>query len=148
MLLAPSLIEDISKNLAILGKVTSSVNVVGYTGGDLSQTSGDIVAAKVTVFPIFGSTEMAHGPQTFPSSGQHSTDWKCIGYSEDIWGAEFRHYNENLYELRLRLTQSHYNINPPSQYFLKKSTSRLGTYSHFTRRHRVYGSTKVDLTTL
>ena len=104
MLLAPSTVEDISKDQVILDKITYSVKAVGYAGGDLSQKSGDPVASKVTVFPIFGSTEMAHGPQMFPISGQPYTDWKCIGYPEDIWGAEFRHYDENLYELRLRQT--------------------------------------------
>ena len=104
MLLAPSIVEDISKDQSLLDTVASNVDAIAYTGGDLPQRSGDIIASKVALFPLYGSTEMAHGPQIFPMSGQADTDWKYFGYTKDVWGAEFCHYNEDLHELRLKQT--------------------------------------------
>ena len=102
--LAPSIVEEIGKDANLLEQLTSVLTTLAYTGGDLPQRTGDLIASKIQLFTVYGTSEMGHGPQIVPREERAVKDWKYIQYDEKAWGVDFRHYSEDLYELYIQQT--------------------------------------------
>ncbi|MCJ1383931.1 hypothetical protein MMC17_007045 [Xylographa soralifera] len=96
VLLPPSIIEDISKQPALLTKL-SNVKRVMYAGGALPKSAGDAVASKVTLWTIFGNTEIGYLPLLVVDGD----DWAYIHPNSKTSSAEFRHKTDDLFELVL-----------------------------------------------
>ncbi|KAL9098748.1 MAG: hypothetical protein Q9163_005648 [Psora crenata] len=93
--LPPPFFEQIARSPEMLEFVSRNVDTVVYGGGDVSQWSGDALAAKIQVLNIVGATEIGAYPLL-----QHSNpfeDWKYI-HPHPALGLEFRPSVHGLYE--------------------------------------------------
>ncbi|KAA6414504.1 MAG: hypothetical protein FRX48_01253 [Lasallia pustulata] len=91
--LLPALYEEMSKTPGLLDQL-SDMRYAIYSGGPLSEASGDAVRTKTRVQNYIGATEIGCLPQLEVDQ----EDWRYIAINPN-YGAEFRHHSEDLYEL-------------------------------------------------
>jgi thioester reductase-like protein/aryl carrier-like protein len=103
-ILAPSTVEEISKDPELLDDISSQLDTLAYSGGDLPKKLGDAVAEKVYMFPIYGATEFGHARQVAPTDRAWS-DWKYIQWDER-GGSVMEHHSDSMYEFVLKRTSS------------------------------------------
>ncbi|KAK6598613.1 nonribosomal peptide synthetase [Botrytis cinerea] len=94
----PSILEEISKSPELLGYISSKLETVVYSGGDLPLGCGNIVASRVKVINFYGSTEGASLPLVSLTEDMAREDWKYLHIHPNA-GVEFRPYNDTVYEL-------------------------------------------------
>ena len=82
----------------VLENIASNVETLVYSGGDVPQGCGDIVASSIPIVNFYGSTEGASLALIHPESGLDKKEWKYLSLHPDA-GAEFRHHADDLYEL-------------------------------------------------
>jgi hypothetical protein len=97
-LVVPSVVEEISKSPELLDYVSTHLDVLVYSGGDLPLGCGNIVASRVVLLNFYGSTEEAISPPVRVEADNLSEDWKFLHIHPDS-GIEFRHHTETMYEL-------------------------------------------------
>ena len=93
--LPPSLLEDISKQPALL-KTLRNLKHVLYAGGSLSKAAGDAIASKTTLWTILGTTEIGY----IPILDVDRDDWAYM-HPSSTSSTEFRLRADDLYELVL-----------------------------------------------
>lgn len=103
-ILAPSTVEEISKDPGLLDHITSQLDTLAYSGGDLPKKLGDAVAEKVYMFPIYGATEFGHARQIALTDRAWS-DWKYIQWDER-GGSVMEYHSDSMYEFVLKRTPS------------------------------------------
>ena len=94
----PPLIADLANNLEILESISGKVRGVAYGGGDIAQHFGDVVSSKTILYTIIGSTETGPYPLIRHKALWEAEDWKYFQVHPTA-GLEFRHINDNLYEI-------------------------------------------------
>lgn len=94
-LLPPSLLVDIYNNPPYLANMVQRLRFVSYAGGSLPKQIGDLIASRIRLITLFGSTET----KLFPIEiNEGSTDWEHVSISRFL-GHEFRPSKKNLSEL-------------------------------------------------
>ena len=94
-IIAPSMVEEAShspKALQALGKL----KMVGYAGGAINETAGDIVSDHVKLRNYIGTTECGPYP-VYPIKDRREHAY--FQFDPNATGLEFRHATEDLYEL-------------------------------------------------
>ena len=91
--LLPALYEEMSKTPGLLAQL-SNMRYAIYSGGPLSEASGDAVRTKTRIQNYIGATEIGCLPQLEVDQ----EDWRYIAINPS-YGAEFRHHSDDLYEL-------------------------------------------------
>ncbi|KAN0095473.1 putative NRPS-like enzyme [Hyaloscypha variabilis] len=96
--LPPVVIDDLSKDQALLELVSSKLKYLFYVGGSLPQDSGDIVCAKIPLYQSLGSSECSIFPLIRPNEDLSFVDWNYIQIHPSLQ-AEFQHRFGDLHEL-------------------------------------------------
>ncbi|KIW12711.1 hypothetical protein PV08_09989 [Exophiala spinifera] len=94
----PVVIEQLARDPALLDEAASKLKYLFYTGGSVSQASGDVVIQKLDIYQCLGSSECATFPLIRPSSDETCTEWRYIQIHPAV-KHEFRHRFEDLHEL-------------------------------------------------
>lgn len=77
-LLPSGLIHEIAKDPEMLDLAAKHLEYIFYTGGDVADCYGDAVAARVKLFNVNGSTELASYPALRPGGAWDRSIWKYI----------------------------------------------------------------------
>jgi len=91
-------VADLANNPNILESMSKKIRGVAYGGGDIAQHFGDVVASKTMLYTTIGSTETGPYPMIRRKGSWVPEDWKYFQVHPTA-GLEFRHVNENLYEI-------------------------------------------------
>ena len=98
--LAPTTIEDISKSPILLDQVSSKLDLLYWSGGNLPQSAGDAVAAKMHLYSCYGSSEYGAWPELREAGEWPQKDWNCFRIHPAL-GVQFRPRGADLFELVL-----------------------------------------------
>jgi thioester reductase-like protein len=94
----PAFIEEMSNSPVLLDHISSNLEILIYTGGDVPQGCGDIVSSKIPIINFYGNTEGASLALVREDGTPPGQEWKYLTFHPKS-GAEFRPYADNLYEL-------------------------------------------------
>ena len=114
--LAPATIEDISKNAALLDQVSSKLELLFWSGGNLPQSAGDVVAARMHLYSCYGSSEYGAWPELRTKGEWPKKDWNYFRLHPSI-GAKFRHRGTDLFELVLTRSRDNERLQTPFLHF-------------------------------
>lgn len=98
--LVPSVVVELAQNLELLESCAKYLKVILYAGGDLPQSLGDRVAARIRLRCWWGATESGL-PQQLVPPGLGPQDWRYIRY-HPVVGATFDEVADNTYELVMK----------------------------------------------
>ena len=96
--IVPSIVRELSQDASLLSYCAENLKSIVYCGGDLPQSIGDAVAAKVRLLNQFGATELGLTPNILSLSNRDPADWKYVTFHPDL-GITFRHERDDIYEL-------------------------------------------------
>ncbi|KAF7934097.1 uncharacterized protein EAE97_008457 [Botrytis byssoidea] len=94
----PPILEEISKSPELLEHISTNLDTVVYSGGDLPLGCGNIVASRVKLINFYGTTEGASLPLISSTEETTRKYWKYLHIHPSA-GVEFRPYNDTVYEL-------------------------------------------------
>jgi acyl-coenzyme A synthetase/AMP-(fatty) acid ligase len=97
-LVVPMMIEEMSRSPELLEDIAANVDTMVYSGGDVPQGCGDVVAARVPVVNFYGSTEGTSLALIHEEGERSRKDWKYLSFHPRA-GTEFRHHADDMYEL-------------------------------------------------
>ncbi|KAI1358934.1 male sterility protein-domain-containing protein [Xylaria arbuscula] len=101
-ILVPSVVAEIAERPDLLEFCAAHLELVIYIGGDLPQTIGDRVAAKMRLRSQWGASEVGIPPQLFaPELEQEEGGWRYIRF-HSCTGAIFEEITSGIYELVIR----------------------------------------------
>ena len=106
--LAPATIEDISKNPILLEQISSKLELLFWSGGNLPQAAGDAVAARMRLYSCYGSSEYGAWPELREKGKWPKKDWNYFRLHPAL-SAKFRHRGGDLFELVLPRGHGHGN---------------------------------------
>lgn len=98
VLLAPPTAVDLAKDPEIIEFVSSRLDTVIFSGGDLPRHFGEAISKKMRLVDIYGASEVGNFPSLRPEGEYIREDWRYIHFHPNV-GLEFRHLSENLYEM-------------------------------------------------
>ncbi|KAL7625378.1 hypothetical protein AAE478_004595 [Parahypoxylon ruwenzoriense] len=98
--LVPSIVAELAQSPELLDYVAHHLEMIMYIGGDLPQTIGDRVAARVRLRCYWGASEMGLPQQLLPP-GLGPTDWRYVCFHPRA-GAVFEEVTDGIYELMIR----------------------------------------------
>lgn len=114
--LSPATIEDISKNPTLLNQVSSKLELLYWSGGNLPQSAGDIIASRMHLYSCYGSSEYGAWPELRTKGEWPQKDWNCFRLHPAI-GAKFRHRGTDLFELVITRGRDNERLLPPFLHF-------------------------------
>ncbi|KAJ5613630.1 NRPS-like enzyme [Penicillium herquei] len=93
----PSIVSELSQSPEMLDYFSTNLEYLYYAGGDLPQSIGDTVAARLPLMSRFGASEVGllnsmHGPNRDPR-----VDWRYLEFHPNV-GVEFRHVSGDEHE--------------------------------------------------
>lgn len=94
----PSILEEISKSPELLEHISTNLDTIIYSGGDLPLGCGNVVASRVQLINFYGTTEGASLPLVSLTEDNAREDWKYLHVHPNA-GVEFRPYNDTISEL-------------------------------------------------
>ncbi|KAF1940667.1 ochratoxin A non-ribosomal peptide synthetase [Clathrospora elynae] len=98
---APSIINDLSKNPDLLEAVASRLQYIFFGGGSVPKITGDVVAQRLPIYQIFGLSEAGIIPLVHAQSNyDNAKDWNYIQVNPSL-KIEMRHRHEDLHEFVL-----------------------------------------------
>lgn len=97
-LIAPPTAVDLAKDAETLDFVSSRLDTMIFAGGDLPQPFGEAISKKMRLVDIYGASEVGNLPSLRPEGDFVREDWHYTHFHPNV-GLEFRHLNENLYEM-------------------------------------------------
>ncbi|KAI1379850.1 putative NRPS-like enzyme [Hypoxylon crocopeplum] len=95
--LVPSVVAELAQNPELLDYCASHLEMIIYIGGDLPQTIGDRVAAKVRLRCQWGASEVGIPQQLMPPE-LGPMDWRYVRFHPSA-GAVFDEAADGVYEL-------------------------------------------------
>lgn len=95
--LVPVMVEEISNSPELLNHISSNIDRICYSGGDLPRGCGDRVASEVELIAFYGTTEFASLALLTPKT-KTPDDWKYVTFHPQA-SVEFRQYAEEMHEL-------------------------------------------------
>ncbi|KAL8707220.1 MAG: hypothetical protein Q9220_007714 [cf. Caloplaca sp. 1 TL-2023] len=93
-LVPPSLLEEVSQSQASLDRLRR-LKYVGFGGGPLAASAGDIISQYTKPLNILGSSESGF----LPVIEDKPEDWQYFYFDPKLKGFHFEQYEENLYEM-------------------------------------------------
>ncbi|EHL01557.1 putative Linear gramicidin synthase subunit D [Glarea lozoyensis 74030] len=94
----PPVVVDLVRQPDLAEYVSKNIDTLIYGGGDLPEAIGSVLTNKMNLLSVYGASEIGL-PTAIRRSGTFpSEDWQYVHFHPEI-GVEFRHVNENLFEL-------------------------------------------------
>jgi hypothetical protein len=103
--LVPSIVSDLSQAPALLEYCAQHLELILYAGGDLPQSIGDRVAAKMPIRCNYGSTEVGLINQVL-APGLSVADWRWVRPHPDL-GLEFEEITPGMFEMIVKRDAKH-----------------------------------------
>ena len=97
--LAPSQVEEVGKNPELLHELSTTIDTIYFAGGAVPKSIGDVVASKIRLASLYGSSEMGQGAQLRAISPAPDEDWSYLRWNTDLQGIEFREEAQGLYQM-------------------------------------------------
>lgn len=95
----PVVIDEIGKDSGLLDKVASRLKYLFFTGGSVPKASGDVVAQRLPIWQVLGSSECGSLPLVHADTEyKNSEDWRYVQVNPSL-NSEMRHRIDDLYEL-------------------------------------------------
>ncbi|PQE04333.1 NRPS-like enzyme protein [Rutstroemia sp. NJR-2017a BBW] len=94
----PSILEEMSKSPELLDHISTNLDTIVYSGGDVPLGCGNVVASRVPLINFYGTTEGASLPLVRLETDTAREDWKFLHIHPEA-GVEFRPYADTIYEL-------------------------------------------------
>jgi thioester reductase-like protein len=95
----PVVIDELGKRPDLLDVVASRLKYLFFTGGSVPKSSGDVVAQKLPIWQVLGSSECASLPLVHAHTGyEGSEDWRYVQLNP-LLKSEMRHRLDDLHEL-------------------------------------------------
>ncbi|KAH7092027.1 ochratoxin A non-ribosomal peptide synthetase [Paraphoma chrysanthemicola] len=95
----PVIIDELGKQPRLLDVVARRLKYIFFTGGSVPKASGDIVAQKLPIWQVMGSSECASLPLVHPDADYtNSEDWNYIQLNP-VLKSKMRHRYDELHEL-------------------------------------------------
>ncbi|KAH9885677.1 putative NRPS-like enzyme [Xylariomycetidae sp. FL2044] len=110
-LLVPSVVAELAQNPELLEYCAAHLELIIYIGGDLPQTIGDRVAAKMKLRCQWGASEVGIPHQMMPPE-LGPQDWRYIRFHPAA-GAVFDQVADGIYELVFRRRSELADTQPP-----------------------------------
>ena len=96
--LAPLTLETISKNMELLDDIAPSLQMLTFSGGSLPKIFGDIIATRIKLTSLLGSTESGPLPTMYRHGYDFERDWNYIQIHPAV-GAKFDPQPGEVFEL-------------------------------------------------
>ncbi|KAI1175095.1 putative NRPS-like enzyme [Nemania sp. FL0916] len=128
-ILVPSVVAELAQNPDLLDYCATHLETIMYIGGDLPQSVGDLVAAKVYLRCLWGATETGIvpqllQPQLLPSEPSGRSLWRYVQFHSCV-GAVFDEVTDGVYELVVRRDNA---LNDTQPCFTVPGLDGLGAY--------------------
>ena len=95
----PVVIDDMGKQPELLEKLAGRSNHLFFTGGAVPKASGDVVAKRIPIWQVLGSSECASLPLVHAlESYDNAEDWQYV-QPNLLLGLDMRHQYDDLHEL-------------------------------------------------
>jgi thioester reductase-like protein len=95
----PVVVDELGKRPDLLDVVASQLKYLFFTGGSVPKASGDVVAQKLPIWQVLGSSECASLPLVHAHIGyKDSEDWRYVQLNP-LLKSEMRHHFDDLHEL-------------------------------------------------
>ncbi|KAI1404173.1 hypothetical protein F4819DRAFT_494891 [Hypoxylon fuscum] len=112
VIMVPSVVVELAQNPELLDYCAKHLELILYIGGDLPQSLGDSVAAKVPLRCWWGASEVGMPQQMIvPELDHHQGGWRYIRF-HPCAGAVFDEVDEGIYELVIRRDKKCFNTQP------------------------------------
>ena len=82
--IVPSIVEELAQNAALLDHCSRNLEAILYSGGDLPQAIGDVVASKIKIFNRYGASELGLMPVVLDRANRDRADWGYIEFHPDL----------------------------------------------------------------
>lgn len=86
--MAPLTLEGISKDEKLLNEISQRLNMLLFSGGSLPKVFGDVIATKIKLTSLLGSSESGPIPTMYPVGYNFEKDWNYIQIHPAL-GAKF-----------------------------------------------------------
>ncbi|MCJ1354060.1 MAG: hypothetical protein MMC33_004047 [Icmadophila ericetorum] len=96
--LAPLTLETISKNMKLLDDIVPNLKMLTFSGGSLPKVFGDIIATRIKLTSLLGSTESGPLPTMYQHGYDYERDWSYIQIHPTV-GAKFDPQPGDVFEL-------------------------------------------------
>ncbi|KAL1965188.1 hypothetical protein VTN77DRAFT_5942 [Rasamsonia byssochlamydoides] len=96
--LAPLTLETISKNMTLLEDVARHLKMLLFSGGSLPKVFGDVIASKIKLTSLLGSSESGPLPTMYRHGYDFEQDWNYLQIHPAI-GARFDPLPGDVFEL-------------------------------------------------
>lgn len=104
-ILVPSVVAELAQNPDLLDFCAKHLELIIYIGGDLPQSIGDKVAAKLHLRCQWGASEVGIPQQLMPAALSQASDWRYVQFHPNS-GADFDEVSDGTYELVIRRDES------------------------------------------
>ncbi|GAO18266.1 hypothetical protein UVI_02023020 [Ustilaginoidea virens] len=111
VLVAPIMLQSMAQDSQALAAVSTRVQHLVYIGGAAPQEAADLVASKLPLYQVFGSSEFGSFPLVYREPLSQGTDWQSVEFHPQAH-AQLRHRFGNLHELVLVNNLVHGRPNP------------------------------------
>lgn len=126
----PSIIQELAQSPELLDYCAANLERIIYCGGDLPQSIGDIVAARVSLMNQYGASELGLQTHLQPKETRNQEDWKYVQFHPDN-GIEFRQATDDAYELTVKRKEEFITQQPTFALF--PDSQEYGSRDLFTR---------------
>ncbi|KAF3042114.1 putative secondary metabolism biosynthetic enzyme [Didymella heteroderae] len=98
---SPVVVDELGKREDLLNAAASRLKYIFYAGGSVPKASGDVVARKLPLWTILGSSEAGMMPLIHETRGyDNAEDWVYMRFNPAL-KSEMRHLHDDFYELVL-----------------------------------------------
>ncbi|CAG8974364.1 hypothetical protein HYALB_00011296, partial [Hymenoscyphus albidus] len=94
----PPVVVDLARQPDFVEEISSKIDTIIFGGGDVSEAIGSALKDKFKMVSVLGATEIGLAAAIRPAGKFPSDDWQFIHFYPEF-GTEFKHINEDLYEL-------------------------------------------------
>ena len=148
-IVTPLIAQQIATDPVKLDLIFGKLAHLGFAGGNLSKSTGDTLARRGDLFPVYGLTENGTSLTVRPPVTPAVDTWACMNFHPKA-GYEFCYVGDGCYEAKIKRNplaeeeQPVFKIFPQLQEW---STKDLFTPHHTTRGAWVYKSRADDIIT-
>ena len=100
-IVTPLVAQQIATDPVKLDFVFGKLDHLGFAGGNLSKPTGDTLARRGDLFPVFGSTENGTSLTVRPLGAPAVDTWDCMAFHPKA-GYEFRYVGDGCYEAEVK----------------------------------------------
>jgi aryl carrier-like protein len=96
--MAPLTLETISKNITLLDEIAPRLQMLLFSGGSLPKVFGDVIATKIRLTSLLGSSESGPLPTIYRQGYDFERDWNYLQIHPAV-GAKFDQVSADVFEL-------------------------------------------------